>query len=435
MPASPASPPLVSVILCTYNGEAYIEEALQSVLNQSCKDFEFRILDDGSTDKTVELIEHWAARDSRIIFKKNSQNRGTGYTYSNALKDCVGNYIAEIGQDDRWHPEFLEAVSSHLSLNPNCTAALTRVRIIDGSGAQNDTVNPFHYEWLRAISQEQLVCLIFKQNFICAAASVFRRSSIAGWKTLGDNDQLQDWNTWLHLIVKGEFHLNDSKLVDYRIHGSNLSIGGASSVLTKIELLQTRMQFLLSDEFWAYVKSRPDSNGFLEQIIRAYFEVMDSDLDDHWQVLFYALRSRVDEFRDLQAMNDILGLLFWRAGAFAKARRYFTSESMVRIFEGLPPRICKVFKYHWFITFAPGLQPGNSNWVQQYRLGPFKILRLWAFRPRRIPIILPTLNCNLSAKSLDRYLEHNYSKRALPRRIAGYLMRLLRSNKKSTNLM
>ncbi|MEM4710904.1 MAG: glycosyltransferase family A protein [Candidatus Woesearchaeota archaeon] len=83
--------PKVSVIVCTYNDGKYIEECIKSILNQSYKNFELLIIDDGSTDNTYKIVESF--KDKRILYYKNIKNMGLAYSRSKGLKKSKGDFI------------------------------------------------------------------------------------------------------------------------------------------------------------------------------------------------------------------------------------------------------------------------------------------------------------------------------------------------------
>ena len=93
---------LVSIAMCTYNGEKYIEEQIESILNQSYKNLEIIICDDNSTDNTTKLIESYIKVDSRIKIFRNKQNLGFIKNFEKAISLCNGEYIALSDQDDIW---------------------------------------------------------------------------------------------------------------------------------------------------------------------------------------------------------------------------------------------------------------------------------------------------------------------------------------------
>ncbi|MGR6009469.1 glycosyltransferase family 2 protein [Bacillus cereus] len=97
------SVPEISIIIPTYNVEEYIEEALNSVLNQSFKQLEVIVIDDGSRDKTVEIIQ--SLQDERIKLYENGSNQGPAYSRNFGISKAKGNWIAFLDGDDWWDQE------------------------------------------------------------------------------------------------------------------------------------------------------------------------------------------------------------------------------------------------------------------------------------------------------------------------------------------
>jgi len=102
------SNPLVSVILPVYNREKYLATAIESVLQQTYGNLELLIVDDGSKDRSPEIIKEYAARDRRVRFVLHEENRGVSAARNTALSMAQGEWIALIDSDDAWHPERLE---------------------------------------------------------------------------------------------------------------------------------------------------------------------------------------------------------------------------------------------------------------------------------------------------------------------------------------
>lgn len=98
---------LVSIITPCYNGEKYIAETIESVLNQTYPDWEMIIVDDGSQDKSAEIVERYQKKDSRIKFLQQT-NAGSAAARNNGIRHANGRYIALLDADDIWKPNFLE---------------------------------------------------------------------------------------------------------------------------------------------------------------------------------------------------------------------------------------------------------------------------------------------------------------------------------------
>lgn len=99
---------LVSIIMPNYNCEKYIKESIESVRNQSYTNWELMIVDDHSTDRSVEIISKLQAIDCRIKLFINKENKGAAYSRNLALREAKGKWIAFLDSDDIWLPEKLE---------------------------------------------------------------------------------------------------------------------------------------------------------------------------------------------------------------------------------------------------------------------------------------------------------------------------------------
>ena len=111
--------PKVSVIMPCFNVEKYIGEAIESVLNQTFKDFEFIIINDGSTDDTAEIAKRYAKQDKRINLIDNKENRGFIARLNDCLDIACGEYVAKMDSDDISLPERLQKQVEFLDANPD----------------------------------------------------------------------------------------------------------------------------------------------------------------------------------------------------------------------------------------------------------------------------------------------------------------------------
>ena len=123
---------MVSVLMCTYNRRFCLQQAIDSVLCQTYPDFEFVIVDDGSTDGTEELIKSY--QDPRIRYFKLDQNSFYCYAANQGLDHCQGDYVAFMNSDDAWLPDKLEKQVSVMEQNRMLGACFTRVYLVDESG-------------------------------------------------------------------------------------------------------------------------------------------------------------------------------------------------------------------------------------------------------------------------------------------------------------
>jgi len=108
---------MISIAMCTYNGERFIKEQINSILNQTFDDFELIITDDGSSDDTVEIVKNYQLIDSRIKLFKNETNLGFVKNFEKAISLCEGEYIALADQDDIWKENKLEMFINEIKDN------------------------------------------------------------------------------------------------------------------------------------------------------------------------------------------------------------------------------------------------------------------------------------------------------------------------------
>jgi glycosyltransferase involved in cell wall biosynthesis len=109
--------PEISIVLPAYNCEAFLTEAIESILNQTLKDFELIIINDGSTDKTEDVVKSFS--DARIIYLKNETNSGLVYTLNKGIDIAKGKYIARMDGDDISLPTRLAKQKAILDENPS----------------------------------------------------------------------------------------------------------------------------------------------------------------------------------------------------------------------------------------------------------------------------------------------------------------------------
>ena len=114
--------PLVSVIMPVYNSEKFVAEAIDSVLGQTFTDFEFLIVDDGSTDGSGKIIQDCADRDPRIRFFQHPENRGESAARNTAMEPAAGKYVTGMDSDDVSLPQRLEMQVAFLEAHPDIGA-------------------------------------------------------------------------------------------------------------------------------------------------------------------------------------------------------------------------------------------------------------------------------------------------------------------------
>ena len=194
--------PLVSVVMATYNGEQFIKEAIASVLEQTLKDFEFIIVDDGSTDTTAQIINTF--EDNRIQYLKKEKNSGIADSLNLGISRAKGNYIARMDDDDVCMPNRFKEQLKILEKNSGIILCGTGVNLIDGK----TKMNPEH-------SKDIKMQMLFS-NAITHPTVMIRKEALIGYKYKPNKVPSEDYDLWSRLIWKGEFYNIQTPLLFYR---------------------------------------------------------------------------------------------------------------------------------------------------------------------------------------------------------------------------
>lgn len=215
--------PLVSFVIPVYQQEDYVEEAVQSALSQSYDNLEVIVVDDGSTDNSVAIIN--AIRDERLTLIRR-ENGGPSAALNEGIKHAQGTYIALLGGDDVAEPKRIEEQVAHAE-ESGADFIFCLPRVIDAGG------NELNHEVVRHVFRcpdDMETAGVFRRlvvdgNFLCAPTALMRRETV---ETLGffrhDLIQLQDYEYWIRGCIAGKtFKVSQKKTTRYRRHLTNLS--------------------------------------------------------------------------------------------------------------------------------------------------------------------------------------------------------------------
>lgn len=126
--------PLVSVGLFVYNGERFVEQALNCILSQTFTDFELIVSDNASTDRTGDIAQEYAQRDNRIRYYSAEKNMGAGWNVRRVYELATGKYFKQAAVDDLLEPDFLRRCVEILERDPGCVLAYASIKEIDENG-------------------------------------------------------------------------------------------------------------------------------------------------------------------------------------------------------------------------------------------------------------------------------------------------------------
>ena len=208
-----APTPLVTVLMPVYNGEKYLCEAIESILNQTFTDFEFLIIDDNSKDGSYEIIKRF--NDKRIKLLRNSTNIGQTETLNLGLKVSKGLYIARLDQDDLALPQRLEVQVQHITDNPEIVLVGSWCLFIDG---KDNNIG----EFCPPASRQDIIDYIVSVNNPFPHSSViFSRQVVNELGGYPDFAYGQDMALWLEIMRHDyEYAIMPDFLVKLRRHDS-----------------------------------------------------------------------------------------------------------------------------------------------------------------------------------------------------------------------
>jgi len=212
--------PTVSVILPAYNAAAFIEPTLHSVLNQTYKDFEFIVVDDGSTDATRQVLEKYADK-IQYVYKNNG---GQSSSRNAGIKIAQGKYIALIDHDDLWLEQKLELQVREIQKSQTvgmvtCGSVLFRGNVDVESEIPRINSKP----------RQQLIRELLLKNLLGSCSKTLIRTEC--FRTLGLFDEslrmAEDWDLYLRIAQAYDIRCIEKPLVRYRLHERNFSTQSA----------------------------------------------------------------------------------------------------------------------------------------------------------------------------------------------------------------
>lgn len=210
--------------MSVYNGELYLREAIDSILNQTFNDFEFLIIDDASTDSTPEILCSY--HDPRIRIIRNTENLGLTKSLNKGLKLAKGEYIARMDADDISLPERFDKQVDFLDSHPDIALVGTAKQIIDQEG---NTIGTFF-----SLLQPQYRDFL-KANRITHGSIMVRQKILE--KYSGYNElfkKSQDYALWLQMSKEYRLHNIHDVLYKQRIHQKSVSKTGEESIFFHI---------------------------------------------------------------------------------------------------------------------------------------------------------------------------------------------------------
>jgi glycosyltransferase involved in cell wall biosynthesis len=230
----------VTVLMSVFNGEKFLREAVESILSQTFEDFEFLIIDDGSTDDSASIISSY--HDPRIKLVTNNSNIGLSKSLNRGLKVSKGEYIVRMDADDISLPQRLEKQVEYMESEQEVAVLATKIALIDSDG---NRVGYWNDDQCTSTTEE-IIERLPKANCIAHPSVVMRRDIVIDYLYNENLNNSQDYDLWLRLAADG---MRISKIneifVLHRTHKSSITYcTNANS--PNIKIILTRILFLLS---------------------------------------------------------------------------------------------------------------------------------------------------------------------------------------------
>ena len=206
--------PKISVVMTVYNAEKFLDEAIRSVLGQSFAEFEFIVVDDGSTDRSVDRVKAYTDRRMRFFPLVHS---GRAASLNFAIAESTASFIAIMDADDIAYPQRLQSEFEAIARDPALDVVGSSYQVIDEQG---DLVREKHLP----MSHEAIVALMPVQCSVCFPAALIRKDIFLQAGPF--NEKLTaavDYEMWLRILDRAKFHNLPSILLKYRLSGTSIS--------------------------------------------------------------------------------------------------------------------------------------------------------------------------------------------------------------------
>ncbi len=243
--------PLVSVIMSVYNGDIFLQKAIDSILNQTYPHLEFIIIDDNSNKQTKDILSNINDERVKIIF--NDENIGLTRNLNTAIDYCKGKYIARMDADDICLPNRIEQQVAFLETNTELAGTASWIEMID----ENENIKGIWSDDRKYHSESDLYAVLTKKNVIAHPTVMLRADILKKYRYNELQKHSQDWDLWLRLFADGyRIRKLTETLLLYRVHESSVtSQQKQKSVFQKI-----------SDTYYTYLQQVTNWNDFNRRV-------------------------------------------------------------------------------------------------------------------------------------------------------------------------
>ena len=235
--------PKVYIVMPAYNADRFIEAAIRSVMEQTYPNWELLVIDDGSKDNTVEVVQQLCREDSRIRLLRNEQNMGVAKTRNRGLELCAGQYVALLDSDDLWHPQKLQL---QLKLAEETGAAL----IYCSYGIMDEQGKSVKGDYL--VPEKTDFSAILRENVVGCSTVLLTPEVTAAYR-FETNYHHEDYVLWLRLLQDGYRAAGCRQvLVQWRYIANSRSFDKRRSAKSRWRIYREYLQLSVWQSAWAF---------------------------------------------------------------------------------------------------------------------------------------------------------------------------------------
>lgn len=215
---------IVSIVMAVYNGEKYLKEAIESVLQQSFSDFELIIINDGSTDSSEEIINNYLY-DERIVYIKNEENLGLVSSLNRGIAISKGEYIARMDCDDMMNKDRLKIQYEFMCANSNVGVLGSNINIINSN---SQVIG----RWDFPNTNDELKRIMLRKCPFSHPTVMIRKAHLNSLDGpyRKKYPSSEDYDLWIRLHKITDFHSLPQQLLNYRLHDEQITSKKIKSV-------------------------------------------------------------------------------------------------------------------------------------------------------------------------------------------------------------
>ncbi|APQ75723.1 glycosyl transferase family 2 [Clostridium botulinum] len=236
---------LISVIMPVYNAEKYLRESIESILNQTYKNFEFIIINDGSTDYSLKIINEYYKKDCRIKIISR-ENKGLVYSLNEGISIAKGEYIARMDGDDVCNLDRLEKQIKYMKFNPNVDILGSYVEIMADKEVSYRTINIAYEGFNVPINKNNIKNYLFLHCTICHPSSMMKKVFLEEINFYSNRYKTsEDYDLWMRALKRG-YNIDNIKepLLKYRLHKESKSQVESKSNVVLIDYTNIRLDYI-----------------------------------------------------------------------------------------------------------------------------------------------------------------------------------------------